>query len=283
MQQTQPQPSYVPPVQPNYATGTNYSGNAPKRKNMYDVFISYSSKDQKTADAVVNYLESAKVKCWIAYRDADAGTLYSASIMKAMKNSSIFLLVFSENSNKSQHVLKEIDAACKYEKIIIPFKIDACQLDDAVEYYLSATHWLDAISAPMDNHLKDLVKVVNKYLGKKEEVPPSVGSEASQSAPSVDLSSKDETEAQPKPVPDMKVTKEEDTPVDGTKTMGQIAKPKDQPQQPEAQPYQAQPATAPKKKLTTKRKVLIAVAGVVVIFVMYMVVAFVYWLIYFVF
>jgi len=137
---------------------------------MHDVFISYSSKDQKTADAVVNYLESAKVRCWIAYRDAQAGALYAASIIKAIRTSAVFLLVFSENSNNSKHVLKEIDAACKYEKIIIPFRIDACQLDDAVEYYLSATHWLDAISAPMDNHLKNLVNIVNKYLEKTTNV-----------------------------------------------------------------------------------------------------------------
>ena len=135
---------------------------------MYDVFISYSSKDQKTADAVVNYLESSKIKCWIAYRDAEAGEYYAASIMRAIKNSSIFLLVFSENSNKSKHVLKEIDAACKYERIIIPFKIDESQLDEAVEYYLSATHWLDAITAPMDNHLKELVVLVNRYLCKPD-------------------------------------------------------------------------------------------------------------------
>jgi hypothetical protein len=162
---------------------------------MVDVFISYSSKDQKIADAVVNYFESSKVKCWIAYRDADAGTLYSASIMKAIKNSSIFVLVFSENSNKSHHVLKEIDAACRYEKIIIPFKIDACQPDDAVEYYLSATHWLDAISAPMDNHLNDLVKTVNRYLEKKVDVSLPVGSEAVQPVPVVSSSSKDKTKA----------------------------------------------------------------------------------------
>jgi len=73
---------------------------------MYDVFISYSSKDQKTADAVVNYLESAKIRCWIAYRDADAGALYAASIIKAIRTLSVFLLVFSENSSNSKHVLK---------------------------------------------------------------------------------------------------------------------------------------------------------------------------------
>ncbi|MCL2601169.1 MAG: TM2 domain-containing protein, partial [Treponema sp.] len=95
--------------------------------------------------------------------------------MPLMKDAPIFLLVFSTNSNDSKHVLKEIDAACKYEKIVIPFRIDDCQLDEAVEYYLSATHWLDAINQPIENQLHNLVSLVNKYLDKtaKEPAPPS--------------------------------------------------------------------------------------------------------------
>ena len=133
---------------------------------MQDVFISYSSKDQKTADAIVNYLESNKIRCWIAYRDAEAGSAYASSIIKAIKESKIFLLVFSESSNSSKHVLREIDIACKYERIIIPFKVDTCQIDDAVEYYLSATHWLDAITAPMEQHFKRLIPLVARHLEK---------------------------------------------------------------------------------------------------------------------
>ena len=34
-----------------------------------DVFISYSSLDKATADAVCNQLESAGISCWIAPRD----------------------------------------------------------------------------------------------------------------------------------------------------------------------------------------------------------------------
>jgi hypothetical protein len=175
---------------------------------MYDVFVSYSSKDQKIADAVVNYLESVKIKCWIAYRDADAGALYAASIIKAIKNSSIFVLVFSENSNNSKHVLKEIDAACKYVKIIIPFKIDDCRLDEAVEYYLSATHWLDAISTPMDNHLKDLVNTVNRYLEKTKSVLSSADFGGSET-PTVGSSCKEKTGAKLKLLSGVDVTEKD--------------------------------------------------------------------------
>ncbi|GHV96265.1 hypothetical protein AGMMS50293_25850 [Spirochaetia bacterium] len=136
---------------------------------MHECFISYSSKDKKIADAIINYLESDKIRCWIAYRDADAGESYAASIIKAIKESSICILVFSENSNSSKHVLKEIDAACKYEKIIVPFRITDVKLDDAMEYYLSSTHWLDAIDDPLENHIKRLVVAIKKYLGIESE------------------------------------------------------------------------------------------------------------------
>jgi TIR domain len=34
------------------------------------VFISHSSKDRATADAICTHLESAGIKCWIAPRDS---------------------------------------------------------------------------------------------------------------------------------------------------------------------------------------------------------------------
>jgi hypothetical protein len=136
---------------------------------MHECFVSYSSKDQKMADAIVNYLESEKIRCWIAYRDADAGDSYAASIIRAIRESSICVLVLSENANSSKHVLKEIEAICKHEKIIIPFKIDNVQLNDTMEYHLSSTHWLDAIEAPIENHFNRLVIAIKKHLGIESE------------------------------------------------------------------------------------------------------------------
>lgn len=38
-----------------------------------DVFLSYSSKDKTTADAVVSDLEGHGIKCWYAPRDITPG------------------------------------------------------------------------------------------------------------------------------------------------------------------------------------------------------------------
>lgn len=128
---------------------------------MYEVFISYSSKDKTYADAIVHTLEEYGLKCWIAYRDAIPGEQYSSSIINAIRETKVFLLIFSENSKKSHHVKNEINYATKVGSIMIPFRVEDVVPDDSLEYYLGATHWLEALTKPLQNHiirLKDTIK-----------------------------------------------------------------------------------------------------------------------------
>jgi len=133
---------------------------------MNEVFISYSSKDQKIADAVVNILEGKKIKCWIAYRDAGAGNEYAVSIVKAIKNSKVCVLLLSHESNNSKHVLNEINSCVNHGISIIPFKIADVMVHEAIEYYLGRTHWLDAITAPLEAHINRLADRINTFIAK---------------------------------------------------------------------------------------------------------------------
>jgi hypothetical protein len=133
-----------------------------REEKQHEIFISYSSKDQTIANAIVNYLESNCLKCWIAYRDAEAGNAYASSIANAIKSCNFFVLVFSENSNNSKHVLREVNLAVDYENTLIPFKIDNSKHNDAMHYYLSSTHWLDATSDPVEAHFDKLVSLMKK-------------------------------------------------------------------------------------------------------------------------
>ena len=142
---------------------------------MYDVFISYSSKDKDIAYKIVDFLENNNIKCWIAYRDAEAGNAYAASIIDAIKASKIFLLVFSKNSNGSKHVLREIDLACKYERFMIPFKVCDVLPDGAVEYYLSSTHWLNAFEGSVEKYFNSLKQLAKKYLDQMVKIETAQG------------------------------------------------------------------------------------------------------------
>ena len=120
---------------------------------MHDVMISYSHKDQQYADMIVGILEQNEIKCWIDYRDATPGVNYAGSIVRAIKGATFVVLILSDNSIASAQVLNEVNSAVNNGVTIIPFKIDAAELNDNLEYYLSKTHWLDAITPPMESHI----------------------------------------------------------------------------------------------------------------------------------
>ena len=130
---------------------------------MHDVFISYSHKDRNSATLVLNVLEQNGIRCWIDYRDAFPGDDYAGSLVRAIKNSKFFVLLLSCNSSDSPHVLNEINSAVKACVTIIPFKMDAAEISESMEYYLGKTHWLEALTPPMEAHIKKLVEIIRRY------------------------------------------------------------------------------------------------------------------------
>ncbi|HSV63235.1 MAG TPA: toll/interleukin-1 receptor domain-containing protein [Chthoniobacterales bacterium] len=129
----------------------------------HDVFISHSSDNRPTANAVCAALESAGIRCWMAPRDVMPGRSYSGEITRAIQQSRAFILIFSQHSNNSEQVLREVQLAANSRLHIVQFRIDAVSPSDDLEYYLSGPHWLDAVTPPLENHLgrlKDSMKAL---------------------------------------------------------------------------------------------------------------------------
>jgi hypothetical protein len=70
----------------------------------HDVFISHSHEDKPAADAACAALEARGIRCWIAPRDINPGQDWAASIVEAIRNAQIMLLVFSRHANQSPQV-----------------------------------------------------------------------------------------------------------------------------------------------------------------------------------
>lgn len=134
---------------------------------MHDCFISYSHKDSQIATAVQSILEQNGIRCWIDFRDATPGNDYAGSIVRAIKSSVAFVLILSQNSTSSIHVLNEINSAVNSGVTILPFKVDKSELNDSFEYYLGRTHWLDALTPPLEEHILKLADTINLNIGKK--------------------------------------------------------------------------------------------------------------------
>lgn len=122
----------------------------------HDVFISHSSNNRTVANAACAALESIGIRCWIAPRDVLPGRSYSGEITRAIQQSRAFVLIFSQHSNNSEQVLREVQLAANSHLHIVQFRIDAVSPSDDLEYYLSGPHWLDAVTPPLENHLDEL-------------------------------------------------------------------------------------------------------------------------------
>ena len=146
-----------------------------------DVFISYSTKDKHVADAVCSTLENNGVRCWIAPRDVFPGSDWAQSITNAIKASKLMVLIFSQNSNSSPQVTKELNLAVGHNLMVVPFKIDNSVPSGSMEYFLADMHWLDAIDGDMHdqiNRLKDVIVSVLQITIKDEPDSPSADNNA---------------------------------------------------------------------------------------------------------
>jgi hypothetical protein len=141
------------------------------------IFLSYSSQDKLIADAICSRLENQNIRCWIAPRDVNPGADYSNQIADALERSTVMVMVFSSGSNSSRHVKSEIDRAFSLGKAIIPFRVENVEIDKGLSYYLAKTHWLDALTKPLDQHIDRLAGTIRQLAGAEpvpvSQIPPS--------------------------------------------------------------------------------------------------------------
>jgi hypothetical protein len=131
---------------------------------VHDVFISYSHEDKPVADAACAVLERHGVRCWIAPRDVTLGMSYGEAIMDAIANARIMVLIFSDHANKSPQVEREIERAVGKGRWLIPIRIEDVAPRKSLEYFISTSHWLDALTPPMEQHFERLADAVRNLL-----------------------------------------------------------------------------------------------------------------------
>lgn len=108
------------------------------------VFISHSSSDAKEAEALCSYLEKKGKKCFIAPRDIRSGHEYAEELLDGIDNSYVVILMLSEKSNTSPHVLREIERAISKNIPVIVYKMENVTLSKSLEYFLMTHQWMDA-------------------------------------------------------------------------------------------------------------------------------------------
>lgn len=139
----------------------------------HDVFISYSSLDKAVADAACAALEAAGIRCWIAPRDITPGKEWGAAIIEGINKSRVMVLIFSAHANDSPQIRREVERAVHKGIAIIPLRIEDIMPTQSLEYFIGTVHWLDALTPPMESHLRRLIESVKAIL-QIDPAPPKI-------------------------------------------------------------------------------------------------------------
>jgi TIR domain len=143
----------------------------------HDVFISYSSRDKTTADATCAVLEAAGIRCWIAPRDITPGAEWGEAIIDAIAQARAFVLIFSANANDSAQIRREVERAVHKGIPVIPLRIEDIAPTRSLEYFIGTVHWLDALTPPIEAHLRRLVDSLKALLQIHPASPANAGPE----------------------------------------------------------------------------------------------------------
>ena len=139
------------------------------------VFISHSSKNQKLAVAIVAELEGDGIPCWISSRDIRPGDPnYGRAILEGLNECKAMVLLLTEPSNRSQHVMKEAERAVNRNIPILVVRYQPIDVSKELEYYVSSAQFLDASAPPPQQHFRTIRERLRDMLHFAHR-PPAVG------------------------------------------------------------------------------------------------------------
>lgn len=148
------------------------------------VFISYTTKDILTAEALCSALEQAGVGCWMAPRNLTLGGDTEKEIVATIAKSQVFLLIFSSHTLQSKKTLREVALAASKNLPTILFRIDDSTPTAAFAYHFAHAVWIDAFGTSDDQRLRSLLDVMSGFAdGRAEQARISLVHQPNQIAP----------------------------------------------------------------------------------------------------
>ena len=135
----------------------------------FDVFISYSNADKQIVEAICGYLESHKIRCFVAHRDIPRGVEWALAIPPAIKESKMMLAVFSRSFNISAQTDNELHIAEKVKIPVLTFRLTDDDMKDLKEYLLARYNWIDAFPEP-EKQFGELLKSIAMLINRKDVV-----------------------------------------------------------------------------------------------------------------
>lgn len=121
----------------------------------YDIFLSYCRADQNIADEFVKLASAQGLAVWYD-RLITGGQDWRDRIVEALASSNCLLILFSEESNASKQLIKELAIADQLGKLVIPVLVQDVQPRGAYLYEMAFRNWINLHPNPA-SRLKSLI------------------------------------------------------------------------------------------------------------------------------
>jgi len=80
--------------------------------------------------------------------------------------------VFTANANASPQIRREVERAVNRGVAILPLRVEDVVPGKGLEYFIGNVHWLDALTPPLEAHLKSLAGTIKILLARMEPHDP---------------------------------------------------------------------------------------------------------------
>jgi TIR domain len=129
----------------------------------YDIFLSYSRTDKALAD---QFMEAAKERGLTVWYDQliSGGQDWRNSIVEALRSSKSLVILFSEASNDSRQLIKELAIADNFSKLVIPVLIEDTEPRGPYLYEMASRNWINLYPNP-SSRVESLIDRLAGQLG----------------------------------------------------------------------------------------------------------------------
>jgi hypothetical protein len=135
----------------------------------HDVFISYARGDRELAAYLARKLDERGVSVWYDAALA-AETRSEAETDKAIREAGLFVMLFSQEGNRSDRMRRELALADSLGKPVVPFLLENTQPKGAYLHPLADRNWIQAHPEPMAR-IEELTGLLARLAGKQAFAP----------------------------------------------------------------------------------------------------------------
>jgi len=130
---------------------------------MKDICIVYQKNNKTLAKKMVSKLESDGIACNVTPRDFKQDE--KDSIIEAMENSKVLLLIIDKTSAQSKEQMDALEVALENEMEVIPFVVEKIDSNLYSEHFFYAFSWIDAYEDSFEEAYEVLIDAYEELSG----------------------------------------------------------------------------------------------------------------------